>query len=104
MNPMIFAVVIAIFCFVCWLAWFFILRFDDHWIIEEIHHGHVNTVRMFLAEHHELALIDKLDEVRGTSEGPSPRAPCPGQHVSRVSCLFVWRCVCAHVCAQLAAH
>eukprot|EP00802_Teleaulax_amphioxeia_P007529 Tamp_07536.p1 GENE.Tamp_07536~~Tamp_07536.p1 ORF type:complete len:216 (-),score=40.29 Tamp_07536:1797-2444(-) len=60
-SLMVFAVVIGIFCFLCWAGWYFILRFDDHWIIQEIEHGHVNAVRMFLAEHHELALIDKLD-------------------------------------------
>jgi|NorSeaMetagenome_1021524.scaffolds.fasta_scaffold242346_1 hypothetical protein len=97
-SLMVFAVVIGIFCFLCWAGWYFILRFDDHWIIQEIEHGHVNAVRMFLAEHHELALIDKLDAVRGAT-GAEPSAPVPRAvrlALIFLSCLVLSARTCPH--------
>ena len=64
-NMWIFAAVIVLWCFVCYLGWFFVLRHDDHWVIDEIHHGHVENVRYYLHEHHEHSELNKLDEVGG---------------------------------------
>jgi hypothetical protein len=67
-NPWVMVGVIAMFFFCLWAGWFFILRHGEHWIIDQIHHGNVKTVQMFLQEHHDLAMIDHLDAVSGDKD------------------------------------
>ena len=64
-NPWIIVGFVALFFFCLWAGWFFIISRGEHWIIDQIHYGKVETVRMFLQEHHDLAMIDHLDAVSG---------------------------------------
>jgi len=117
-NMWLFAGLIVGWCFVCYLGWFFVLRHDDHWVIDEIHRGHVANVQHFLHEHHQLGLLNKLDEVGASHRVPvrcgafpllphrtapaahvPPKAPCVRAH-GQEHHIFPWRRVCAQFCSH----
>jgi hypothetical protein len=94
-NPWIIVGFIVMF-FVClWAGWFFIIRHGKHWIIDQIHYGKVETVRMFLQEHHDLAMIDALDAVRGVQDS---LALVPSTAPVAILCFSCLAIACAHVC------
>lgn len=62
-NLWVFGLVIVLWCLLCGVAWYVVIRHDEHYIIDEIHHGHVANVREFLHEHHAPYRLNKLDEV-----------------------------------------
>lgn len=57
--------IITIVLSLCLAAgWYFIIRHDDHWIIDEIDMGHVEVVENYLTEHHEFGVVNQMDNVR----------------------------------------
>jgi hypothetical protein len=76
-NLWVFGLVIVLWCMLCGLAWLYVIRHDDTYIIDEIHHGHVENVRDYLHEHHALARLNKLDEVRSLHLSEPPLSPPP---------------------------
>ena len=94
-NPWIIVGFIVMF-FVClWAGWFFIIRHGKHWIIDQIHYGKVETVRMFLQEHHDLAMIDALDAVSGDKHS---LALVPSTAPVAILCFSCLAIACANVC------
>ena len=66
-DPKVFAFVIGLLILCCWAGWYFILQHGPHWVIHEMHQGHVANVIHYFNEHHELGTIDKLYNVRWPS-------------------------------------
>mmetsp|Transcript_59813 Transcript_59813/g.50674 ORF Transcript_59813/g.50674 Transcript_59813/m.50674 type:complete len:220 (-) Transcript_59813:91-750(-) len=60
-NMWIFVAFILMFCVCCGAMFYFVLQHDDHWVIDEIHHGHYNNVRDFLEGHHDISMLDHPD-------------------------------------------
>jgi len=69
-NMWIFVAFILMFCVCCGAMFYFVLQHDDHWVIDEIHHGHYNNVRDFLEGHHDISMLDHPDAVSPLALAP----------------------------------
>ena len=66
-DAKVFVFVIGLLILCCWAGWYFILQHGPHWVIHEMHQGHVANVIHYFKEHHEIGTIDKLYNVRWPS-------------------------------------
>ena len=60
-NMKVFGALIAGFLLMSWGIWHLAVMHQDHWVIDEIDHGHVENVRRFLHDHTHYH-INQLDD------------------------------------------